>query len=212
MKRAWEIAQLAFVWLLIGVGFFALFRTWAIVAGTIGSKKDFWDIATAVGTCGAVIVALYISGTDRRERRLREVTTAKLTAAGIAFRISLASISIRTILKRVEAAQAGSVSPQSFLSWADMLDSIDGFSRNELVALVPLRGDSARQIAGAMDRVNVAINFLRRAEQARDRGKELSALEIVNGSLSEAQTLFRNAEKFFSREETGLASALSAKK
>ncbi|MBJ9617718.1 hypothetical protein KTE49_22890 [Burkholderia multivorans] len=73
MKRAWEITQLAFVWLLIAIGFLAVFRVWTLITRTTGSSKDFWDVATAIGTCGAVIVALYVPYVDKRRKRQDEL-------------------------------------------------------------------------------------------------------------------------------------------
>lgn len=50
------------------------------IAVALGSKKDFWDVATAIGTCGAVVVALGIAIWQETARRAERLIAAKMTS------------------------------------------------------------------------------------------------------------------------------------
>ena len=83
MKRARAYLSFAFGALFVALAWISLSLVWHVIAQRIGSTKDIWDIATAAGTCGAVIAALWISGKESRRRK----QDAELDASIMAVRL-----------------------------------------------------------------------------------------------------------------------------
>ncbi|WP_155301737.1 hypothetical protein [Burkholderia gladioli] len=212
MKRAWEVTQLAFVSLLIAIGFLAVFRTWTLIARATGSSKDFWDVTTAVGTCAAVIVALAISGNAKREQRQRETNTARLVAAGIGYRIALAIGTIRQVHREMIRLSDITAFPKlNPDETADYLDNLTNFSSDELSALTHLPDNCGQQLAGAVDRLRVASNFLRRIRSTGAPGKIGEARQIIATSLDEAMTLLSNVRIICEHENQNILEILQSR-
>ncbi|VWB97867.1 hypothetical protein [Burkholderia lata] len=205
MKRAWEMAHLAAVWLLIGIAFFCLARVWMIVARATGSAKDFWDVATAIGTCGAVVVALYVASRDSRRKARAETLEASLTAAGLTFRIGIACGTVDDVLQWAEAALKVDTAPDNFKKYADQLEELDICSMDELRSLIALPENCAKKIAGAKDRLHVAIAFLRAEEQNRhsDSASRKLRLKTIRACIGEAHILLNEAGFTCERESRG---------
>ncbi|WP_155636808.1 hypothetical protein [Burkholderia gladioli] len=171
MKRAWDYAELAFVWLFIGIGFFVLAAIWKVAAHAAGSTKDFWDVTTAIGTCGAVVVALWSSTIDRRSRaRERAVVAeerkiaAQLTAAGAAPRLSTArsktqsaTIGIDSILSEIsrEGITTKIIQEIDFKinEIQPILDGISFCTFEEIRSMSALPNNCAMQIEAAQGRI-----------------------------------------------------------
>ncbi|MBN3838868.1 hypothetical protein [Burkholderia sp. Ac-20349] len=205
MKRAWEIIELAFAALMIGISFFALHRIWVITARASGSTKDFWDVATAIGTCGAVVVALYVAFRDSRRKARAESLEASLAAAGLTFRIGIACNSVNRVLQWAEAALQVDTAPDKFKMYADKLDELDICSTDELRSLIALPDNCAKKIAGAKDRLHVAITYLRVEEQNRhsDSSTRKRRLKTIRACVGEAHILLTQASFTCERESRG---------
>ncbi|MBU9293080.1 hypothetical protein KTD18_16145 [Burkholderia multivorans] len=160
MKRAWEIAHLAAVWLLIGIAFLALARVWAVVARATESAKDFWDVATAIGTCSAVVVALYVSSTEQRRRARDEAAMARVTASGVTNRIMVAVARLVAIKGTIDIALKKQISNAELETIAHDLRNLEFCDADEIRALIPLADYCAENIAAAKDRLHVALTFI----------------------------------------------------
>jgi len=181
MKRAWEVVHLAFVGLLVGVGFFALARIWSVAALADHSGKSFWDVATAIGTCGAVLVALHISIADTRRRSREQMTLAKITAAGCSLRMATAWAAVDQALKEVNSAilQDQKASPAEISLIKADLEALPTCSNEELMALAPLPDFCAHHIAGAADHIRGAIHMLTLATTRPGRQAALKGAQIA---------------------------------
>ena len=205
MKRAWEIIELAIAGLLIGISFFALERIWAITARASGSSKDFWDVATAIGTCGAVVVALYVALRDSRRKARDKKLEASLTAAGLTIRIGIACALVDEALQWAEKALKYDAARDAFKMYADQLGELDICSTEELRSLIALPDHCAKKIAGAKDRLHVAITFLKREAENRhsDGVTRKQSLKTIRACIGEAHILLTEAGNTCERESVG---------
>ncbi|MDN7412649.1 hypothetical protein QZM42_29420 [Burkholderia vietnamiensis] len=212
MKRAWEITHLSAIWLLIGIAFFTLARVWMIVARSTGSTKDFWDVATAIGTCGAVIVALYVSRTDRRRKAQDETRIARLTASAVTLRVGAAIALLREIRSIAESANDRiHVPPKELELIADMAARVTICSREEVKDMIPLPDNCADNIAGAIDRIRTAEEKLR-SEAVNSYTTQISrwdALENAVQLFGDAYDLLAYAEHVCKNQNSHIEGALT---
>ncbi|WP_186262284.1 hypothetical protein [Burkholderia gladioli] len=197
MKRTWEITQLAFVWLLIAIGFLSVFRIWTIVARVTGSPKDFWDVAAAIGTCGAVIVALYIASADKRQKRHAELSSARVSASGMYARIGVAIGAVQVIQLNVAGALTVDQGPAVLMKIGSEFSKMPKFESSELRDLIPLGNFCAENISAAVDRVQIAQNFVQ-MESAKlnpTRADRDECLHFVNAILLEAIRMLQRGSK-----------------
>ncbi|MFV8603900.1 hypothetical protein ACNRDG_06205 [Ralstonia pseudosolanacearum] len=119
---------------------------------TFPRNKDFWDIATAIGTVAAVLVALGIALADGRRKRRESLEAANLAAARV-------SVAVDESIARLVSAygwvafyrdeeQAGMRGFEAFQR-SVILAEIDVPS-SDLQALVPLPNRCAHRLARAM--------------------------------------------------------------
>ncbi|HEX7891973.1 MAG TPA: hypothetical protein VF522_21675 [Ramlibacter sp.] len=118
----------------------------------VPSTRTWHDLLTAIGTCAAVIVALWLGVDARRQAARQQIQIAQLVASEISGRLShlldtVVSLDAaltfspvqerRTLLKRVRDALAD--------------NQLTLFRRDTLTALIPLPLQAAHRIARAMD-------------------------------------------------------------
>ncbi|WP_179404624.1 hypothetical protein [Burkholderia guangdongensis] len=215
MKRAWEITQLAFVWLLLGIGFFALYRIWAIVAFAEHSTKDFWDIATAVGTCGAVIAALYVASSDRRRRTADALVEARITAGFVTYRLGILRDEIAGIREWADETRANGPLPVNFLYQVQALGAAAKCTIDEIRSMEPLPNHCAIQIAGAQDRIDVAIKLLGKHEIWTALGTPnkmvIASLGVVVSAFLESENLLGIAIETCMRESEAIYTEMNAR-
>lgn len=156
--------------LLIGLAF-GLIGGMAIyaVAYPVFQSKYWWDIATAVGTVGAVIVALWQSRAshareDARVRKEAEVTLvrARLAAQRLRLPLSIASSDLNKLARLFERAHDDyTLAPkQSEVEW--LLESIRrDLGDPDLVTLYPLSPESASSLAEVIGTVEWHIRMQR---------------------------------------------------
>jgi hypothetical protein len=77
MKKIKDIAVIVF----LGVIAIAWMMDVLKLSSTFGSKKDFWDILTALGTCAAAVVALFFGLGQQVQNRREAETRAQVIAA-----------------------------------------------------------------------------------------------------------------------------------
>ncbi|KVC45186.1 hypothetical protein [Burkholderia diffusa] len=195
MKRAWEITQLTFVWLLIAIATFALFRLWAIIARSVGSQKDFWDIASGIGTCGAVVAALYIASSENRKKNRAAFDEARITAATVTFRVGTAIAAVRTVKATVAKALTDDIQPKAIPAIAAPLERLSRFSSDELRSLMPLPNYCSENIAAGYDRIFIATMFLQKEAEKRvsTRQSREQCFQMVRRALAEAHEMLTRA-------------------
>ncbi|MBU9382082.1 hypothetical protein [Burkholderia gladioli] len=196
MKRIWGFTMLAGVWLILWLALIAIASMWAHIAHHLGSTKDFWDIATAVGTCGAAIAAVWIASTDKRQKRRESLALARVVAAGIELRLSRMRTAVKEAFETVEAGLVMDIPQGGFKVVMEQLDGTTRFSHEELRALIPLPNFCADSVAAASDRMHIALSQLSRE---LDNGHSTfesrrKCLKAVRASLLEAQLMLQRAE------------------
>jgi hypothetical protein len=97
MKRLWSIVGLLFVAVFVLLLLIACFVVWHIIASRIGSPKDFWDIATAVGTVGAAVAAVWIALRQNAVRHEEELVRVRIVASRLIPKLTFALEQIRSI-------------------------------------------------------------------------------------------------------------------
>ncbi|MBU9153144.1 hypothetical protein [Burkholderia gladioli] len=221
MKRAWEITQLAFVWLLLAIGFLAVFRVWTIIARATGSTKDFWDIATAIGTCGAVVVALYVAFIGQQRQKADERIKGVLTAASVQYRLTATQRSIKIAIAKIESMvqsvalirsqqgdeemvreasiHASELIKSTLRAVIEVIDDMRELTFDEMHSMTGLPGDCAIQIASAQARIRSAHGILVSALGLRTTTRE-QMLQQVQKRLTDAAALIDNAVSICRRE------------
>lgn len=144
------------------VGGFGIATTWQST-----TSKDFWDIATAVGTVGAVVVALWIALAGSAQRRREVAEVAGLASARVSAVVEQSMPFLTYALNWASEEGALSIpTPQRFASFQRTLDSAQiEIESADLLALVPLPKRCAHRLAravailGAVRREAVALNL-----------------------------------------------------
>lgn len=183
---------------------------WPPIATRIGSTKDVVDIATMLGTWAAVVVALYIASSDRRNRAAETKAIAQLTAASLAYRLQILRDAVDDARKFAEARLQGDLFPAHFLVYASSLQVTQKCSFEELQHLASIDATSSMQIAAAQDKIEVARGLLERESisMLSTADEQTKALGIVVSALSEAGSLLSPAILACERESRiALASA-----
>ncbi|MGS1004039.1 hypothetical protein ACVCH0_20720 [Burkholderia glumae] len=231
MKRAWEITQLAFVWLLLATGFLTVFRVWTIVARATGSTKDFWDIATAIGTCGAVVVALYVALIGQQRQRADERIKGVLTAASVQYRLTATQRSVRVAVDKIEsmvgclvlirsqrgddammaeaADHANDLIKLTLREVVEVIDDTRELTFDEMHSMTGLPGNCAIQIASAQARIRSARDILASALGLRPATGEQMLQRQVHMRLTSAAALFDNAVSICRRETKQITGPLN---
>ncbi|MBU9643715.1 hypothetical protein KTF36_17845 [Burkholderia gladioli] len=231
MKRAWEVTQLAFVWLLLAIGFLVVFRVWTIIARATGSTKDFWDIATAIGTCGAVVVALYIAFIGQQKQKADERIKSALTAASVQYRLTATQRSVKVAIAKIEsmaeslvlirsqqgddemmlkaADHASKLTTSTLRAVIEVIDDTRELTFDEMHSMTGLPGDCAVQIASAQARIRSAHEILNSARSLRPSTGERMLQQQVHKRLTDAAALFDNAVSICRRETKQISGLLN---
>ncbi|WP_153135139.1 hypothetical protein [Paraburkholderia agricolaris] len=130
-----------------------------IIEQALDSKKDFWDIATAIGTCGAVAVALWFGLRQETLRRRDSVVRARLIGAYLTPRLSVlldAACKTRIILQ----TPIGELPLTSKYGQAESACRPMGWviPPDDLAALTPLPRSTAFRLARAIALMNAVAS------------------------------------------------------
>jgi hypothetical protein len=123
------------------------------LAHIFGGTKDFWDVATAVGTVGATVAAVWIATRDDRRRSKEALATANVTAAALTWRLTLASLHTEQLLRRFDSMAEFDANPETFRIAYAKLDDVDVGSLEDVKAMIPLPNQCAFKLAAAQDRL-----------------------------------------------------------
>ncbi|AOI57416.1 hypothetical protein [Burkholderia diffusa] len=176
MKRAWKIAHLAFVALLIAIGFLAVTCVFIAIFRANVEPKDFWtavgvpvNALVAIGTFGAAGIALWISKDQRRQQKNDDAIRAKLSAAGAVPKLESALWKTGTAYVAVKFAanklEEGSEQTMESLGErteaakraAESLEGIPYLNFDEIRSMVALPDNCAMQIEAAQGRMRAAM-------------------------------------------------------
>ncbi|RQZ18122.1 hypothetical protein DIE15_08295 [Burkholderia sp. Bp9031] len=176
------------------------------------SAKDFWDVASVLGTWAAVVAALYITTSDRRKRTQDDLLMARLTAASVTYRLGLLKDAVSSVREFAQSKLNGDIYPAHFLMYAHTLQSIEKCSFDELRSLAALPGHTAVQIAGAQDRVDIARAMLdKESISISTLDEQLRSLGIVVTALVEAENLLTHAVRVCERESQAVNESIGSK-
>ncbi|MDS0850113.1 hypothetical protein [Burkholderia cenocepacia] len=197
MKRAWEVTHLAFVGLLIAIGYLAVICAAIAIFRANVDPKDFWTAfgvpvngLVAIGTFGAAGAALWISKDQRRQQKNDDAIRASLFAAGAVPKLESALWKTGSACVALEFAvnDLQDVSEQTAESLekhmqaakraAESLKGIPYLSFDEIRSMVELPDNCAMQIEAAQGRMRAAMTDLREVE-VRQAGlvKEIAEIE-----------------------------------
>jgi len=153
MKRAWQIVEIGFVGLLVALLTLATFLVWHVIAQRIGSTKDLWDIATAIGTVGAVIVAVVLAVSQERSRVREEFVRAGMLAARLLPKLKIAEVECRDLSAELSVFhQFRAPSVDRLDSFLRDLEKIElSVSTSDLTALAPLPNRGGARLANALE-------------------------------------------------------------
>lgn len=188
MKRAWNIAHVAFVMLLIAIGFAAVTCILIAVLRVNGQLKDFWtpagvlvNVGVAIGTFAAAGGALWISRDERRAQKNDELLRAKLSAAGAApklqsaiWKTGTAFVVVDSAVTNLESdgertAEALGEHVQSAKRAFDSLQGIPSLDFDEIRSMVALPDQCAMQIEAAQGRLRAAMADLHEVQNRHSR-------------------------------------------
>ncbi|MCW3543199.1 hypothetical protein [Burkholderia cenocepacia] len=197
MKRAWEKTHLAFVVLLIAIGYLAAICVAIAIFHANVDPKDFWtamgvpvNALVALGTFGAAGGALWISKDQRRQQKSDDAIRARLFAAGAVpklesalWKTGSACVAVEfacTNLQNVSAQTADSLEghAQAAKRAAESLEGVPYLSFDEIRSMVELPDNCAMQIEAAQGRMRAAMADLREVD-VRQAGlaKEIAEIE-----------------------------------
>ncbi|WP_343726667.1 hypothetical protein [Burkholderia seminalis] len=116
----------------------------------------------AVGTCAAVIVALFIATRQNQQKMRDDLNRAKLTAVGVTFRLGVARAYIVRAIDDIksEAKSNSKLSNESLFEIVRLLKGSDVFDWSEIHNLSSLPGNPAAFLACAKDRIHLLIGAI----------------------------------------------------
>jgi hypothetical protein len=155
MKKAWFAVELLF-----GIAAAMLVITACIHVIPKGKEKDVWDIATAIGTIGSTVAAVWFATAEARRRRKTERQTAELVAAGMTLRLIHDQLTLQAAAGWLCTARTIDQSPEGFAAVGETLRPLCVWTAQDLLPLIPLLGEGAHNLAAAADQVRLAEGVL----------------------------------------------------
>lgn len=178
---AWWSAVLAVIALLYLAGHDAARR--AVTEFLVPSSRTWHDLLTAVGTCAAAGVALWL-GLDARRRDANDrMEEARLVASEISGRLS----DLLNQIASLDAMLTFSDSEYWRQNLKHVRDAVRGdrlifFRRDTLVALIPLPNQAAHRIARAMDYLRLLRSRLDAHNRAIETGSDTMIKHLHKGT------------------------------
>lgn len=164
MKRVWETVILVIAVLMAITCAIVVFKLLCIIS----PAKDFWDVATALGTVAAVVAAVWIATRDGRRRSKEALDIAAVTAAALTWRLTSASIEIDPLLRRFRFMATSGANPESFAIAYDKLSAVDVGTLDDVKGMIPLPKECAHKLAGAQDRLKGLLSLLKKISLSGD--------------------------------------------
>lgn len=161
MKKAWLVVEILFGFAFaLGAVLLLLF-----ICSFLFPKRvdhDVWDILTAIGTVSAAVAAVGIATRDGRRRKSDEMAAARLAAAGISYRAKFVLNHVEHVLSSLDENQLFIYSAEEISNYAAILTEGKLWTNEELLLLIPLPSNCARNLAVAADQVTAAAAIMKR--------------------------------------------------
>lgn len=162
--------------LLIGLAFGAAIG-WVISTAPgwaqASSYKDWWDIATAFGTVGAVIAAVFFALRDGLRMRREQVIRARLAATAVETKLLKATFVLDAFIKCMSAHPENYVESNYRESVRDDVElSRQAISGEEIQALAAAPGETALTLMsgiGELEFLSFGLGMEGRADMNPDR-------------------------------------------
>ncbi len=142
-----------------------LFLAGFFVAVVINIRPDeIGDLATWAGALGAFLAfvgTIWVATSETRRRHRAELITAQLVAASMVLRLAHAGGVVAEVCRGLAEQELIDQGLDAFLKHADNLESIDRWSKDDLLPLIAIPM-IAVQLAEAGDQVDSAIKILRK--------------------------------------------------
>lgn len=155
MKKAWLALEVLIAFLCICIVAVLLARIWPSA-----EKPKVLDILTAIGTVGAAIAAVFVALWQDHRLRIERIDRAHLRASALTMRVAWTRAELKVTLAELDNAKTFDCAPDTFAIAASRLRGMNTWTTEELEPLVPLPNECAHQLAGALDRIDVAMNHL----------------------------------------------------
>lgn len=137
---------------------------WPWKTTVVGNTKDWIDVATAIGTVGAVVTALAIASADRRRRKTEAEDRAALVAARVVpplLRLvdEIRSFDAQMSFQNLETNEY--ISVQVLLNWTALMRAAPSpVSQDDLVAITPLPNRGAFRLARGLAQFGIALDSI----------------------------------------------------
>jgi hypothetical protein len=196
VERWAAVAGAAIVLLLIAAVAVGIYPSWPVAAAAFKGVEVLGSL-TAVGTCAAAIVALYVASKSERRVERERMQVARLVAAEISIRLA---DSVRKLGQLVSLLNDDSEIDDKRRTLSHVAQFAKAHAtllgRETLVGLIPLPNEAAHRIARALD-------FLTLIE--RDLGNYESLLK--DGSPNRISSLHRRIGKIVGQAHAELTAA-----
>lgn len=193
MKRAWFVMELVF----------AFAAAMLVITACIhfipkAKEHDIWDIATAIGTVGSAVGAVWIASAESRRRNRTETRIAELTASGMVFRITHDKAIIQNGCKWLEESKFLDRSRSAYRDLLHDLSQICQWNALELLPLTAIPGNAASDLAASSDHVRVCVGAIAGIVDNWDRWHENDAKQ---DSTDNMLIFLRSSLKYVERAE-----------
>lgn len=185
-KSFFSPRQYFFIGLAVVFGF-------AVGAAFNSGKTDWAAWVQAVGSVIAIWVAIWITSQDNRRRNSDSLAIARLAASGLTMRLSANVGAVRQVKDRFQAWGEMDFDPNVLTQHIAILEKSGPWNIDELLPLIPLRGNVAYKLAGAFDRLHAAIFALRHFNDSngmRDSSNRKEFIGRMGFLLGETCNLF----------------------
>lgn len=178
-------------------------------------RADVISALSALGAFAAIFAALFLASAETRRRKSEAKQTARLTACAVAMRIGIVRTFMQGALAQVEhGIQCGGMSDDIYFAMEEGLLRQQLCTREELRDMIALRENCAEKIAGATDRMEAAIKFLKSSNlevqvpSVDVSGVRWKTLLHLQRLFSDADSMLEVAVRICTHESRGIQVAL----
>jgi hypothetical protein len=163
-------------------------------------RVDWLSFAQAVAATLAVIAAFTVVFTqnrlERQRQRERDWQRACVVASLLTMRLSIYRSEITKAQRRMQDINQFDGAPLTFRDYANELVALGEWPLEQIVALIPLPNQCAHQLAGGIDRVQVAASVMAdfyKSSGVHDGIRRKETAGELSGILGEADKMLKAA-------------------
>lgn len=152
MRDIYRVIGAVLVTIVAALGIGALlhvFMSLSFEATSANDKRAEW--VGAMGTVATLAGTIWLATSEARQRHKNQLLLARLRGASILFRICHANEAAINLRRLMENATLGDPPLHRLMQCRDILESIENWTMEDLVALVPLRNHVAVNLAESND-------------------------------------------------------------